>query len=75
MNFCYLDSVKIPSFNQGKHVYVYIDVYMCIWIYVTICICVAVYTCVNEYIYLSVTVLCFAKVDHKSFSCISFLVF
>lgn len=73
MNFCYLDNVKISSFNQGKHVYVYINVYMYICDYMHMCgyICM----CVNEYIYLCVTVSCFAKVDHKSFSCISFLVF
>lgn len=77
MNFCYLDKVKISSFNQSKHVYVYINVYMCICIYVTMCICVAIQVCINEYIYiyLCATVLCFAKVVHKSFSCISFLAF
>lgn len=42
MNFCYLDKVKISSFNQSKHVYVYINVYMYICIYVTMCICVAI---------------------------------
>lgn len=58
MNFCYLDKVKISSFNQSKHVYVYINVYMCICIYVTMCICVAIYVCVNEYIYICVQLFC-----------------
>lgn len=87
MNFCSLDNVKISSFNPGKHMcmyrymyiyYMYVCIYVCVYKYICdyMYICGYIYLCVYVCIYMFVTASCnFAKVDHKSFSCINFLVF